>query len=227
LQNCDFHGIINQRVFQVKYTVPDYARPLINLYARDIAADMDLVRLSKSALENSVGFVTVPVSCLDRIWRWLENSGVVLCACVHAGYAQDEAFRNVRAAIKGGAGIVEAAPPLDMLQSESYLSALSEGTGGHALKICIETDVLKSVGEIKSVARRIPASVWIKTSSGRIRGSSLEDLNAVLESSENPVDFLFDVRSSDEYVIDSAYRLAARIKGAQWVAGNFVVSKLL
>jgi deoxyribose-phosphate aldolase len=207
--------------------VSDEARPLINLYARTPASDMDLVRLSKGAVENAVGFVTVPAACLDRIWRWLENSSVKLCAVVSAGYGQDEVFRAIRAAVKDGADIIEAAPPLDMLESEAYISALSEGAGARALKICIETDVLKSVEGIRRAARRIPKSVWIKTSSGRIRGSGLEDLHAVLESSENPVDFLFDTRVENEYVIEAAYRLAARIKGAGWPAGNFMVSKLL
>ncbi|MDR2098689.1 MAG: hypothetical protein LBO78_01530, partial [Rickettsiales bacterium] len=153
------------------------------------------------------------------------------------------AFRRIKGIFSGGAAAAEVALPVDFLDPGSRavppdarecLDAVAEAGAGRPLKFSIETGF---IGSPSAIARMVGllsgcGAGCVKTASGLYpKMSSISDLNAALSALDAMgeggagLDFLFDPKLANRFVIDDAFRLAGKVCGAEFAwDGRFSVS---
>jgi deoxyribose-phosphate aldolase len=210
----------------------------INLYAP--AGDLDdagLAGLCRLAAERGLASVAVDEGRIVSAWKWLEKSSVALVGRIDmlAGIPSvSELFQRVKAVYSAGAKVAELAPPPDFYGDEAAarecLSTVCEAKGPHSVKVCLESAFIDGIPDLRRAAALLAASGvdCVKTASGLYsRSSSIGHLNAVLEAvgdSGAGVDFLFEPASAGRFVVDDAFRLAAKVRGPDFLE-KFCVSR--
>lgn len=211
------------------FIIPQEVIPLINLYSlKKDNDDFSLIRLCKTAIEKNFASITVDMNFVGNVWKWIEHSNVKLVASINMitnMLSPTELFQNIKSVFENGADMVEIVMPLlfsnideekpsDIIKE--YLDIITEAKSFKQAKITFETGFIPYVSQIKYLTQLIQKHNIdiIKTASSFYeKASTINHFNLILNNIKNintKIDFLFDVKSCNKFIISDAYRLVEK-----------------
>ncbi|MBD5398194.1 hypothetical protein HDR60_01650 [bacterium] len=209
------------------FIIPNEIIPFINLYSlKNDKDDFSMIRLCKTAIEKNFSSITVDMEQLENVWKWVETSNIKLCGSVNMiqnTMSPTVLFKSIKSVFENGADMAEVIMPLEFsnINEEQiptimleYLNVIEEAKNNRVAKVCMETGYITYLSQIKLIIglmQKYNIDI-IKTASSFYKNafSNLNHLNSILDNVNNintKIDFLFDVKNSNKFIIDNAFRL--------------------
>ena len=218
------------------FIIPEENLKNINLYSiKKDNDDFSLIRLCKTAIEKGFGSITVDMNYISNAWKWIERSDVKLVAYINMiekELSPIELFKSIKYVFENGADMVEVIMPLEFSNIDEenvsklmieYLDIITEAKSFKEAKVCIETGFSPYLSQIRFLTKLLQKFNidFIKTASSFYnKASNINHLNLILNNIKNintKIDFLFDVKRCNKFIINNAFRL---VEKSQFIKEN-------